>query len=199
MNRPSSDLACAVTPGALRRRGPARVKTRTKDPVIGRSPAERATPCPGPARQDRSARSCHGPLAGPIPAKREAARGHRGQLAAALRAEPSGQRPASKAHDRARPAGYPADTCHRPPVDLRRQRGAGQPQRPSGASDSADERAHSPRRAWLSLHWAISGCGDPLRREDRASRSIPGSCRASPIQVGAQTRVVRPPPRQVLR
>jgi agmatinase len=32
----------------------------------------------------------------------------------------------------------------------------------------ADERAHSPRRAWLSLHRAISGCGDPVSHEDRA-------------------------------
>ena len=56
---------------------------------------------------------------------------HRGRLVrAALRAEPSGQRSASKAHDRDRPAGYPAGTCHRPPVDLPRPPGAGQPQRP---------------------------------------------------------------------
>ena len=44
-------------------------------------PAKDSRPSPGPARQDRSARSCHGPLADPIPAKREAAPGHRGQLA----------------------------------------------------------------------------------------------------------------------
>jgi len=33
---------------------------------------------------------------------------------------------------------------------------------------SADERPPSPRWAWLSLHWAISGCRDPVRHENQA-------------------------------
>src|SRR6266568_2091383 len=45
-------------------------------------------------------------------------------------------------------------------------------QRPCQRFGSADERAHSPRRAWLSLHRAVSGCGDPVSREDRASRPV---------------------------
>jgi hypothetical protein len=57
-------------------------------------------------------------------------------------------------------------------------------QRPCQRFGSAGERAHSPRRAWLSLHRAISGCGDPVSHEDRASRPaqealprVPGSGR----------------------
>jgi hypothetical protein len=38
-------------------------------------------PIPGPARQDGSARSCHRSAGRPDSAKREAAPGHRGQLA----------------------------------------------------------------------------------------------------------------------
>ena len=94
------------------------------------TPAEDSPAIPGPARQDRSARSCHGPLTGPIPAKR-APRGRRGQLVRArLRDGPSRQRSASKPRDRARSAGYPAGTCHRPPVDLRRQRSQASPNDP---------------------------------------------------------------------
>ena len=84
---------------------------------------------PGPARQDRSARSCHGPLAGAIP-RRERREAPRATCARRLRAGPSRQRSASKPRDRARPAGYPAGTCHRPPVDLRRQRSQASPNDP---------------------------------------------------------------------
>jgi hypothetical protein len=42
-------------------------------------------------------------------------------------------------------------------------------------TECRDECAHPPRRARLSLHWAINGCGDAVRHEDWASRSIPGS------------------------
>ena len=45
-------------------------------------------------------------------------------------------------------------------------------QRPCQRFGSAGERAHSPRRAWLSLHRAVSGCGGPVSREDRASRPV---------------------------
>ena len=45
-------------------------------------------------------------------------------------------------------------------------------QRPCQRFGSANERAHSPRRAWLSLHRAISGCGDPVSHGDRASRPV---------------------------
>ena len=45
-------------------------------------------------------------------------------------------------------------------------------QRPCQRFGSAGERAHSPRRAWLSLHRAVSGCGDPVSHEDRASRPV---------------------------
>ena len=45
-------------------------------------------------------------------------------------------------------------------------------QRPCQRSGSAGERAHSPRRAWLSLHRAVSGCDGPVSREDRASRPV---------------------------
>jgi hypothetical protein len=55
---------------------------------------------------------------------------------------------ASKAHDRARPAEYPAGTCHRPPVDLRRQRAQASPNDPFGASDSADERMSISATRW---------------------------------------------------
>jgi hypothetical protein len=43
--------------------------------------------------------------------------------------------------------------------------GRGQPIRSICARCRPDlhERAHSPRRAWLLLHWAISGCGIPVR------------------------------------
>ena len=82
-----------------------------------RFPGEPGTGAAGPVRA-----VCHCPLADPTPAQREA-QGHRGQLVrAALCAEPSGQRSASKAHDRDRPACYLAGTCQRPPVDpLRHQ------------------------------------------------------------------------------
>jgi hypothetical protein len=74
---------------------------------------------------------------------------------------------------------------------------------PVGASthpNMAMSGAHLPRWAWLSLHWAMSGCGDPVRHEDRASPHArsQGHRPASPVQVDAQTRVVRPRPRQIL-
>jgi hypothetical protein len=58
---------------------------------------------------------------------------------------------------------------------------------------SADERAHSPQRAWLSLHRAISRCGYPVSHEDRASRPVREALPRVPAQVDAQARVVRPP------
>jgi hypothetical protein len=72
------------------------------------------TKVPGRPRQDRPAQSGHGPLACPIPAKREEGSGPRTPQAtdAPFHAEPSGKPPASKAHDRTRPAGYPAGTSH---------------------------------------------------------------------------------------
>jgi hypothetical protein len=72
-----------------------------------------------------------------------------------------------------------------------------QPNGPANALDLPMS-AHSPRRAWLSLHRAISGCGDPVSHEDRASRPVQEALPRVPAQVDAQTRVVRPPPRQVL-
>jgi hypothetical protein len=71
-------------------------------------------------------------------------------------------------------------------------------QRPCQRFGSADERAHSPRRAWLSLHRAISGGSDPVSHEDRASRPVQKALTVSPAQVDAQTRDVRPSTRQVL-
>ncbi len=59
-------------------------------------------------------------------------------------------------------------------------------QRPCQRFGSAGERAHSPRRASLSLHRAISGRGDPVSHEDRASRPAQEALPASPAQVHAQ-------------
>ena len=103
-----------------------------------RFPGEPGTGTAGPVRAVLP-RSRHCPLPGPIPAKREAAPGHRGQLVrAALRAEPSGQRSASKAHDRDRPASYPGATCHRPPIDPHRHQAQACPNDRADASDSAE-------------------------------------------------------------
>jgi hypothetical protein len=94
-------------------------------------PAKDSPASPGPARQDQSARSCHGPLAGLILAKREAVRGHHGQLAHRIMCRASSQRSASKPHGRDRPASYPAgylpSTSRRPATPP----GAGPTQRPS--------------------------------------------------------------------
>jgi hypothetical protein len=65
-------------------------------------------------------------------------------------------------------------------------------QRPCQRCGSAEERTHSPRRTRLPLHRAISGCGDPVSHEDRPSRLDREALPASPAQVDAQTRVVRP-------
>jgi hypothetical protein len=48
--------------------------------------------------------------------------------------------------------------------------GWGQPIRSIGARSRLylHERAHSPRRAWLLLHWAISGCGISVRHYARS-------------------------------
>jgi hypothetical protein len=74
-------------------------------------------------------------VAAPAPPRTEATRGHRaGTWRAALHTGPSGQRSASKAHDRDRPAGLPrrylssTSQGSAPPPD------AGQPQRPRRAS-----------------------------------------------------------------
>ena len=47
-----------------------------------------------------------------------------------MTSHPASDLPASKAHDRDRPASYPGATGHRPPVDPRRHRAQGSPQRP---------------------------------------------------------------------
>jgi hypothetical protein len=82
---------------------------------------------PGPARDRHGRTGPRGSATVPATVRWQARlprRGKRredtaGTWRAALHAEPSGQRPASTAHDRARPAGYPTGTCHRPPVDPR--------------------------------------------------------------------------------
>jgi hypothetical protein len=51
-----------------------------------------------------------------------------------------------------------------------------------------DECAHSPRRAWLSLHWAISGREDP--GQARGPVFTPDPRVTAPFQVDAQIRVV---------
>ena len=91
-------------------------------PAIVHSPAEDSPEVPGPARQDRSSRSCHGPLAGPISAKRAGARPPWATCARPPKCRTIQAAICQRPRDRARPAGYPAGTCHRPPVDLRRQR-----------------------------------------------------------------------------
>jgi len=91
-----------------------------------RFPGEPGTGTAGPLRAVLPW-SRHCPLAGPIPAKREAARGHRGQLARRITCRAIRQRSATKAHDRDRPAGYPGATCRRPPVDPRRHRAQASP------------------------------------------------------------------------
>ena len=129
---PLSHRSAAAMP-VLPRPDMRRILSRPGNPIrpgIVHTPAEDSPAIPGPARQDWSAQSCHGPLAGPIPAKR-GARGRRGDLCApAYVPGHRGQRSASKPRDRARPAGYPAGTCHRPPVDLRRQRPQASPNDP---------------------------------------------------------------------
>ena len=70
-------------------------------------------------------------------------------------------------------------------------------QRPCQRFGSADERAHSPRRAWRSLHRAISGCGDPVGHEDPASRPAQAALPRVPGSGRCADPVVRPPPRQV--
>ena len=71
-------------------------------------------------------------------------------------------------------------------------------QRPCQRFGSADERAHSPRRAWLSLLRAIMFAA--IRSATRTGLHVRSKrrCPASPAQVDAQTRVVRPPPGKVL-
>ena len=59
--------------------------------------------------------------------------------------------------------------------------------------------AHSRRDGFGCRSTGLSGCRDPVRHEDRASRPIPGSLPRPPAQVDTHTRVVRPRPRQVLR
>lgn len=91
-----------------------------------RFPGEQGTGTAGPVRAVLPLSAAR-----PIPAKREAARGHRGQLArAGLRAEPSGSDLPARlmtAIDLRAPPQVPAIDL---PVDLRRPPGAGQPQRP---------------------------------------------------------------------
>jgi hypothetical protein len=72
-------------------------------------------------------------------------------------------------------------------------------QRPCQRFGPADERAHSPRRAWLSLHRAISGYGDPVSHVDRASRPVQEALPRVPgLRPMHRPAFVRPPPRQVL-
>jgi hypothetical protein len=87
------------------------------------APARDSRATPGPVRQDRSARSCHGPATvrsqARFPRRGSGARTPRATGAPHYVSGHPGQRSASKAHDRDRPAGYPGATCHRPPVDQR--------------------------------------------------------------------------------
>jgi len=55
-------------------------------------------------------------------------------------------------------------------------------QRPCRRFGPAGERAHSPRRAWLSLHRAVSDCGDPVSRENRVSRPVQAVLPASRLR-----------------
>jgi hypothetical protein len=71
--------------------------------------------------------------------------------------------------------------------------------RPCQRFGSAGERAHSPRRAWLPLRRAVSGCGDPVSHQDRASRPVqealprvPGSGRRAGPRCQAAARQVLP-------
>jgi hypothetical protein len=84
-----------------------------------RFPADPGTGTAGPVRAVP-------PRSAGRPDSREEGSGARTPRAtgAPLHAGPSAQRPASKTHDRARPAGYPAGTCHRPPADLHPPAGA---------------------------------------------------------------------------
>jgi hypothetical protein len=97
------------------------------DPIytgIFRTSAKASRTSPRTSRQDQSARSCRDPaicpLAGPISREEGTDAGTpAGTWRAALHTGPSGQRSASKAHDRDRPAEYPGATCHRPPRNRR--------------------------------------------------------------------------------
>jgi hypothetical protein len=123
----------AAEPPACRSRCPysrpdmRRILSHLGNPICTRifhTSAKDSQTSPRTGRQDQSARSATIPPSvgwqARFPAKREATRGHRRAPGAALHTGPSGQRSASKTHDRDRPAGYPGATCHRPPRDPRR-------------------------------------------------------------------------------
>jgi hypothetical protein len=150
--------------------------------TIFHTPAKDSRASPGPVRHDRSARSCHDPATvrwqARLPRRGSGARTPRATGAPHyMTSHPASDLPASKAHDRDRLVRYPGATGHRPPADPRRHRAQASPNDHADASDSADERGPSPRWAWLSRHWAISGCGVPVGHEDPGfgPRPIPGS------------------------
>ncbi len=95
-----------------------RILSRLGNPIctaIVHTPAKDSRASPGPARQDRSARSCHGPATVRWQARfprrgkrREDTAGNwRAALHAELHAEPSGQRPVGQANDPDRPVMTP--------------------------------------------------------------------------------------------
>ena len=101
------------------------VHTPPKIPGRARNRYDRTGP-PGPATVP--------PLSAVRPNSREEGSGARTPRATGapqyMTSHPASDLPASKAHARDRPASYPGATGHRPPVDPRRHRAQGSPQRP---------------------------------------------------------------------
>jgi hypothetical protein len=88
-------------------------------------------------------------------------RGHRaGTWRATLHTGASGQRSASKAHDRDRPAGYPGATCHRPPRDPHRHQMQASPNDHAGhplPSGVRQARQHRDRGSTTTSHAQPAG------------------------------------------
>jgi hypothetical protein len=104
---------------------PAKIPTRARDQYGRTGPR-------GPATVP--------PLSAEGPDSREEGSGARTSRATGaphhMTSHPASALPASKAHDRDRPVGYPGSTGHRPPVDPRRHRAQASPNDHVGASDS---------------------------------------------------------------
>jgi hypothetical protein len=105
--------------------------------------------------------------------KEGSARTPRATCARRLRADPSRQRSASKAHDLDRPASYPAGTCHRPPVDPLRHQAQASPPTTTRAHPVAElstlrgrmlmRRSENPLYAWLAeVPWRLPAFGCKL-------------------------------------
>ena len=141
---PAGDAPDTVTPWEI----------RSARPLFTPPPRFPADPETGTARPVRAVP----PRSAGSPDSREEGSGARTPRATGpLHAKPSAQRPASKAHDCALPAGYPAGTCHRPPVDLHRQRAQALFTRRDRVNQHALTGRHCGLIGPASPHWPASG------------------------------------------